>query len=161
MRELVGNKLHKCHCTLLVARLVVVELYQYHPFASIRVANHDVAQQTMLRTKVVIAKIMLLGISVDGVAHIVVQIVHKPTLGDRINLIESARNMETYGIEDVAIALEQRAVRIVRLWHSLQFLLGEPSLVGASVFYLVAIFESLHRAHDGAEFRKLYLGNAR
>ena len=69
--------------------------------------------------------------------------------------------METYGVEDVAIALEQRAVRIVRLWHSLQFLLGEPALVGASVFYLVAIFESLHRAHDGAEFRKLYLGNAR
>ena len=39
--ESVCNMLHQSLCTLVVSLLVIMELYKYHPFASIRVAHHN------------------------------------------------------------------------------------------------------------------------
>ena len=44
LRKLVGYMLQQSHCTFLIAWLVIMELYKYHPFACIRVAHHNVAQ---------------------------------------------------------------------------------------------------------------------
>ena len=133
---------------LLVALLVVVELDEYHPLARVRVAYHDVAQQSVLLSEVEERHAGREGIVAYGVADLVVQVVHEPALLDRQNLVEGSGDVET------------DAVHVVELRTFGNLLACEPALVAASELQLVAVFLDVYRAHDGHELRQLYLADA-
>ena len=141
--------LHQCHGTLLVTLLVEVELHEHHPLAGVGIAEHHVAQQSMLGTKVEERELMLVGIVADGVAHLVVKVVHQAALLDGINLVESSRDVEANGIH-VVKGLARR-----------HLFPREPALVAASEVELVAVFAGLHRSQNWHELRQLHLANAR
>ena len=98
---------------------------------------------------------MRIGILEDEVANLVAEIVHQPAFLDGIDLVESACDVETYGI--LCMAFLERGHRVVFfLWQQGEFLGCEPTLVAAAELYLVAIFLSLHTSHDRAEKNRLY-----
>ena len=76
------------------------------------------------------------------------QIVHEPALLDRQNLVECARDVESY------------AVHVVKL-SALGYLFAcEPTLVAASELKLVAILLDMYRTHNRAELGQRYLTDA-
>ena len=134
--------------TLLVALLVVVELYEHHPLAGVGVAYHDVAQQTVLLTQVEECHARLESIVAYGIAYAVVQVVHEPALLDRQNFVECASDVES------------DAVHVVKLCTLGYLLACEPALVAASELKLVAILLDMYRTHDGAELGQWNLADA-
>ena len=146
--ELVGDVLQQRLGALLVALLVVVELYEHHPLARVRVANHDVAQQSVLLSEVEERHAGRVGVVANGVADLVVQVVHEPALLDGENLVEGSGDVET------------DAVHVVELRAFGNLLACEPALVAASELQFVAVFLDVYRAHDRHELRQVYLSDA-
>ena len=148
LRELVSYVLQQAVCTLLVALLVIMELDENHPLSGVGVANHYVAQQTVLLSEVEECHACGEGIVAYGVANLVVQVVHQPALLDGQNLVEGSGDVKS------------DAVHIVER-SALGYLLAcQPALVAAAELQLVAIFLGMHRSHDGAELWQFYLANA-
>ena len=98
LRELVGYVLHQLLCFQLVAFLIVMELEDEHPLARIAVANHHIAEQSVLFTEVIEGEVVGVGVLEDIIANLVAEVVHQPAFLDRINLVESSRDVETDGI---------------------------------------------------------------
>ena len=134
-----------------------MELYQNHPLASIGVPYHDVTQQAVLFPEVEVGHACSLGVAVNLVAYVVVQVVHEPAFCYRINLVEGTRYVEADGVQTVVCLPENGVFRGIRFRHVLQLLGCEPTFVGASVLYLVPVFLCLYGPHDGAALRQLYL----
>ena len=148
LRELVSDVLQQTLGALLVALLVVVELDEYHPLARVRVAYHDVAQQSVLLSEVEERHAGREGIVANGVANLVVQVIHEPAFLDGQNLIEGSGDVET------------DAVHVVELRAFGNLLACEPALVAASELQFVAVFLDVYRAHDWHELRQFYLSDA-
>ena len=146
--KLVGDVLHETQGTFVVALLVIVELHEHHPLARVRVADHDVAKQTVLLAQVEEGHAGVEGIVAYGVAYAVVEVVHEPTFLYRQNLVESSRDVEANAVHVVV----DRSCR--------HLLACEPALVAASKLELVTILASLHAAHDGSELGQLNLAYA-
>ena len=88
------------------------------------------------------------GIVTNGIADVIVQIVHEPALLDGQNLVEGSSDMEP------------DAVHVVVSVTGCHLLTGEPSFVTASKLQFVSIFQGLHTAHNGAERRQFHLSDA-
>ena len=79
-----------------------MELEYEHPLAGVRIADHHVAEQTVLLTEIVEGIVVRISIFEDEVADFVAEVVHQPALPDRINLVEGSGDMETDGVLGVA-----------------------------------------------------------
>ena len=80
-----------------------MELEDEHPLARIAVANHHVAEQSVLLTEVIEGEVVGVGVLEDIIANLVAEVVHQPAFLDRINLVESSRDVETDGILGVTL----------------------------------------------------------
>ena len=89
--------LHQSHGTLFVAFLIIVELHEYHPFPRVGVAYHHVAQQSNLLSEVKESHVVAYSVVADGVAYLVLQIIHKVAFLYRQNLVEGTCYVEAYG----------------------------------------------------------------
>ena len=149
LRKTVGHMLQQTAGALLIAGLVVVKLYQHHPLAGGGVAEHDVAEQTVLGAKVEEGHAGGVGVVADGIAYLVVKRVHQPALLDGEYLVESARDVETDG---------------VGLFHGRtggHFLAGEPAAVAAAELQLVAVETGVYGTQYVIKRGKLHLADAR
>ena len=136
-----------------------MELEHEHPLACVGVANHHISQETMLLTQVVEGIIMGVSVFEHEVANLVAEVIHQPALLDRVNLVEGTGDVETDGVLGMAL-LERSDGIVLLLREGCDFLGGEPTFVGASELYLVAILLGLHAAHDRAELWQLNLADA-
>ena len=75
-----------------------MELEYEHPLACVRIADHHVAEQSMLLAKIVEGIVVRVCVFEDEVADFVAEVIHQPALLDRINLVEGTGDMEADGI---------------------------------------------------------------
>ena len=130
LREVVSHMLQQRLCAILVAWLVVVELYDYHPLSSVGVSYYYVPQQPLLASEVEELHSVFEGIVAYGVSYPVVQVVHEPAFLYRQNLVESSSDVESYSVH--VVVLESRR----------HLFPCKPSFVAAAKLQLVSIFES-------------------
>ena len=133
--------------------MVNVYLDDDHQLTTGTVADNDVTQQTNLSAQVEERYVVMHGIIADVVANLIVQVVHQPALLDRQYLIESTRDMETYG----RYVLQTLAL-VLRKCGDLFFC--QITLVGTSEVQLVTILLCLYRTEDRTELWELYLTDA-
>ena len=151
MGKLIGDVPHELFGELVVVRIVVMELYEQHPFASVGVAEHEVSKQALLCPYIIECHAYLLGVTLYLVADLIVQVVHEPAFAYGINLVESTRDMETNG---GVVALCQVEAIVVKL------LFGKPSAIATAKLQLVAIFFRLDRSEYRANLGQLNLAYA-
>ena len=94
LRECCRHVFKECQGAFLIAIGIVVELYQNHPLASIGVPYHDVTQQAVLFPEVEVGHACSLGVAVNLVAYVVMQVVHEVTFLDRIYFVKSTSDMK-------------------------------------------------------------------
>ena len=125
-----------------------MKLHDDHPFSRIAAPYYNIAQESRLPAEVKERQPMLIGIIADGIADVIVKVIHQPAFLYGIYLVESTRDVESYGIH-LGVCSPRR-----------YFLTRQPTFVAASVVQLVAVLLRLHGTLDGKEFRQLYLSYA-
>ena len=80
-----------------------MELEYEHPLACVRIADHHVAEQSVLLTKIVEGIVVRICVFENEVADFVAEVIHQPALLDRINLVEGTSDMEADGILGVTL----------------------------------------------------------
>ena len=147
--ECLFEMLHQSHCRCLLVLICPTELHDEHPLARIAVANHHVAEQTLVLAKIVERQVVGIGIVARIVTNRVAEVVHQPALFDRKNLVETARDMEAY------------AVHVLVLNAALHLLVREPALVAESEFEFVTIELCLLASQNRTYLRKFNLADSR
>ena len=102
-----GNMLQQVLSFLFISRLVVMELYEEHPLSGVRIAEHKISEQSVLRSDVIKRHAYLNSITVNFVADIIVEVVHQPTLFYWIYFIKGSSDMKTYGAVGQPFTLRQ------------------------------------------------------
>ena len=106
--------LHKTFCALLVALLVVMELYDDHPLPGVGVAYHDVAQEPVLLPEVEEGHADRQRIVAYRVAYAVVQVVHEHAPLYRQYLVERSCDVESDGVHACAVEAVARRYLLFR-----------------------------------------------
>ena len=146
-----SHMIEKCLGPLVIAAFIVVKLYEQHPLARVRVAQHEVAQQSVLAASIVESHSRVHGIIKYVVAHPVLEVVHEPALLYGVAFVEGSGDMESYcGL-----------IESCTLGEAVELLGGVPPLVCTAELQFVAVLPLLHRSEDGMKLWQLNLSDAR